>query len=132
FAIPGTPNRLRLWLSRNYPEPGKRPISSTVPITIENADGSFYLAIGASGGERIFGSVLQVILDLDWGMDVNEVIETGRVHNQLYPLDVDVDDAVPGSLLNALRERGHNVTVSDINRVAGRPERWKDIWYVGH
>lgn len=85
-------------------------MSSTVPTIIENADGSFYLAIGGSGGGRIFGSVLQVILNLDWGMNVSEAIEAGRVHDQLYPLQVDVDDVVPNYLSAALRDRGHNVT----------------------
>ncbi|OAX42511.1 gamma-glutamyltranspeptidase [Rhizopogon vinicolor AM-OR11-026] len=119
FSVPGTPNGFGLWPSPyNYPEPGKRPLSSTSPTIIENADGSFYLAAGGSGGGRIFGSVIQVILNLDWGMDVSEAIEAGRVHDQLYPLTVDVDNIVSESVLIALSERGHNVTVSDINRVA--------------
>src|SRR6267154_6652817 len=96
--------------SDNYPEPGKRPLSSTSPTIIENADGSFYLALGGSGGGRIFGSVIQTILNLDWGMDVSEAIEAGRVHDQLFPLEVYADDVVPDILLTALRERGHNVT----------------------
>ncbi|KAG1752922.1 gamma-glutamyltranspeptidase [Suillus lakei] len=119
FAVPGSPNGFGLWPSPyNYPEPGKRPLSSTTPTIIEHPDGSFYLSIGGSGGGRIFGSVLQVILNLDWGMDVSAAIESGRVHDQLYPLQVDADEIVPGVLLNALVERGHNITVSDINRVA--------------
>jgi gamma-glutamyltranspeptidase/glutathione hydrolase/leukotriene-C4 hydrolase len=51
-------------------------------------------------------------------MDVSAAIESGRVHDQLYPLQVDADDIVPGTVLNSLIERGHNITVSDINRVA--------------
>jgi gamma-glutamyltranspeptidase/glutathione hydrolase/leukotriene-C4 hydrolase len=74
-----------------------------------------YLAIGASGGGRIFGAVLQVILNLDWGMDISQAIEAGRVHDQLYPLEVDADDIVPDYLLTALRERGHNVTGTSLS-----------------
>lgn len=119
FAVPGTPNGFGLWPSPyNYPEPGKRPLSSTTPTIIENLDGSFYLAIGGSGGGRIFGSVLQTILNLDWGMDVSAAIESGRVHDQLYPLQVDADEIVPDAVLNTLIERGHNITVSDMSRVA--------------
>lgn len=119
FAVPGSPNGFGLWPSPyNYPEPGKRPLSSTTPTIMEHSDGSFYLAVGGSGGGRIFGAVLQVMLNLDWGMDVSEAIECGRVHDQLYPLEVDADDVVPGPLINALLERGHNITVSDINRIA--------------
>ncbi|KAH7923720.1 gamma-glutamyltranspeptidase [Leucogyrophana mollusca] len=120
FSTPGSPNGFGLWPSPyNYPEPGKRPLSSTAPTIIENADGSFYLAIGGSGGSRIFGVLFQVLVNLDWGMDASQAIEAGRVHDQLYPLEVDVDDVLPADLIGALRARGHNVTVSDVNRVAG-------------
>lgn len=49
-------------------------------------------------------------MNLDWGMDVSEAVEFGRVHDQLYPSTLDVDDVYPLDILNALRERGHNVT----------------------
>ena len=94
----------------NYPEPGKRPLSSITPIIIENPDGSFYLAAGGSGGSKIFPSVFQAILNLDWGMDASESVEFGRLHDQLYPARVDADSIYPGPLLDALRQRGHNVT----------------------
>jgi len=119
FSVPGTPNGFGLWPSPyNYPEPGKRPLSSTVPAIIENPDGSFYAAIGGSGGSRIFGSVLQVLLNLDWGLDASKAVEFGRLHDQLYPLTVDADDVYPSEILDILRDLGHNITVSDINRVA--------------
>ncbi|KAG1900607.1 gamma-glutamyltranspeptidase [Suillus fuscotomentosus] len=119
FSVPGRPNGFGLLPSPyNYPEPGKRPLSSTTPTIIENLDGSFYLSVGGSGGGRIFGAVLQVILNLDWGMDVSAAIENGRVHDQLYPLEVDADEIVPVAILNSLIERGHNITVSKIDRVA--------------
>lgn len=51
-------------------------------------------------------------------MDISAAIESGRVHDQLYPLQVDADEIVPGAVLNTLIERGHNITVSDMNRVA--------------
>ncbi|KAF9647325.1 gamma-glutamyltranspeptidase [Thelephora ganbajun] len=119
FSIPGTPNGFGLYPSPyNYPEPGKRPLSSTAPTIVENPDGSFYLAIGGAGGSRIFPSVFQVILNLDWGMNVGESVEFGRLHDQLYPTIVDVDSTYPGPLVDALRQRGHNVTVLDVNRIA--------------
>ncbi|KAH9895138.1 gamma-glutamyltranspeptidase [Cubamyces lactineus] len=119
FSTPGMPNAFGLYPSPyNYPEPGKRPLSSTTPTIIEHEDGSFYLAIGGSGGSRIFPAVFQVLLNLDWGMDVSAAIEYGRLHNQLFPTMVDTDDILPPSLLDGLREKGHNITVSDTNRVA--------------
>lgn len=97
--------------SDNYPEPGKRPLSSTTPTIIEHQDGSFYLAIGAAGGSLIFGAVLQVILGLnEWGLDVSQAIEYGRVHDQLYPSMTAVDSSIPDDIVEGLRERHHNIT----------------------
>lgn len=94
----------------NYPEPGKRPLSSTTPTIIENEDGSFYLAIGGSGGSLIFPTVFQVILNMDWGMDVSAAIEHGRLHDQLYPTVVQTDNVYPAEVVDGLRAKGHNIT----------------------
>ncbi|KAG2015512.1 lincomycin-condensing protein lmbA [Coprinopsis cinerea AmutBmut pab1-1] len=119
FSTPGTPNGFGLWPSPyNYPEPGKRPLSSTAPTIIENEDGSFYLAIGGSGGSRIFGSLYQAVLNLDWGMDASEAVEFGRLHDQLFPDITDADSVYPEDILEDLRRRGHHITVVDVNRVA--------------
>ncbi|PPQ67291.1 hypothetical protein CVT25_005875 [Psilocybe cyanescens] len=119
FSTPGRSNGFGLWPSPyNYPEPGKRPLSSTVPTILEHADGSFYLAVGGSGGSKIFSSVFQVILNLGWGLDISQAIEFGRLHDQLYPLFVEADDVYPLDILRDLVQRGHNVTVADVNRVA--------------
>jgi len=155
FSIPNVPNSFGLYpspcidislslrcdantLADNFPEPGKRPLSSTAPTILEHVDGSFYIAIGGSGGSRIFPSVFQALLNLDWGMDLSQAIEYGRLHDQLYPLYLDADDVYPKHILHDLRERGHNVSgnfwcfrtsmmldptlfltiVADVNRVA--------------
>jgi gamma-glutamyltranspeptidase/glutathione hydrolase/leukotriene-C4 hydrolase len=94
----------------NYPEPGKRPLSSTVPTIIEHPDGSFFVAIGGAGGSRIFGAVFQTLINLDLGLDVSQAVESGRLHDQLFPLSVFADSVVPPDILDALRVRGHNVT----------------------
>ncbi|KZT72190.1 gamma-glutamyltranspeptidase [Daedalea quercina L-15889] len=119
FSTPGAPNSFGLFPSPfNYPEPRKRPLSSTVPTIVEHGNGSFYLAIGGSGGSRIFPAVFQVILNMDWGMDVNAAIEYGRLQDQLYPTILDADNTLPSETLDVLREKGHNVTVFDVNRIA--------------
>jgi gamma-glutamyltranspeptidase / glutathione hydrolase / leukotriene-C4 hydrolase len=93
----------------NYPEAHKRPLSSTAPTIIENPDGSFYLALGASGGSKIFPAVFQVILNLDWGLDISSAIEYPRLHHQLYPEFVKADDSYPHELLAELERRGHSI-----------------------
>ncbi|EPQ57051.1 gamma-glutamyltranspeptidase [Gloeophyllum trabeum ATCC 11539] len=120
FSTPGTPNAFGLWPSPyNYPAPNKRPLSSTTPTIVEDAAGNFKLAIGGSGGSRIFPAVFQTILNVfEYGMDVGQAVEYGRVHDQLYPLVTDVDSVYPEEGVRELRERGHNVTVEDVNRIA--------------
>ncbi|KAF8586715.1 gamma-glutamyltranspeptidase [Ramaria rubella] len=130
FSTPGEPNAYGLWPSPyNYPAPGKRPLSSMSPVIIEHPDGSFYLAAGAAGGSRIFSAVAEVILGADSAMsaaertnddwiDISSAVEGPRVHNQLFPLYVDMDSTFDQESIDALQARGHNITVSDINRVA--------------
>ena len=65
------------------------------------------MAVGGSGGSKIFGAVLQVILGIDqWGLDASEAVEYGRVHDQLYPLEVETDSVVPQYIIDGLLERG--------------------------
>ncbi|KAH8925019.1 hypothetical protein BT69DRAFT_1312102 [Atractiella rhizophila] len=116
FSTPHIPDAFGLYASPyNFPEPGKRPLSSTSPTVVEEADGSFYLVIGGSGGSRIFGGTAQVILNLDWGYDISNAIETPRLHHQLLPNIVTAESGIRADVLHGLRERGHNVTLFDIN-----------------
>ena len=97
----------------NFPAPGKRPLSSTAPMVMETEQGETLLALGGSGGSRIFGSVAQVLLNLDWGYDVANAVEQPRVHDQLSPAYVSVEAGYRPDLVDALRARGHNITVSE-------------------
>jgi gamma-glutamyltranspeptidase/glutathione hydrolase/leukotriene-C4 hydrolase len=81
-----------------------------VPLIIEDASGAVELVLGGSGGSRIFPAIFQVLLNFDWGADISAAIESGRVHNQLYPLITDADDTLDPAILDGLRSRGHNVT----------------------
>jgi gamma-glutamyltranspeptidase/glutathione hydrolase/leukotriene-C4 hydrolase len=120
FSIPGTPNAFGLWPSPwNFPAPGKRPLSSTSPTIIEGADGAVELVVGGSGGSRIFGAVFLAIMGIVGGTHANigEAVERGRVHDQLFPAFVDVDDTLADGVINLLRQKGHNVSVSDRNGV---------------
>jgi hypothetical protein len=119
----------------NYPEPHKRPLSSMAPLIMEHADGSLYLAAGGSGGSRIFGGIFQTVLNLDWGLDASQAVEFGRVHDQLYPTELEIDEIYPPELIKQLARRGHNITsmlnthrsvprsVIDICRLVGDMDR---------
>ncbi len=86
FSSPSGANVYGLRQSeKNYPEPGKRPLSSMSPTIIEQ-DGVPYLAIGASGGPRIISSVVQVLLRILWFDDEpNEAVQRHRLHHQWVP-----------------------------------------------
>ena len=85
-------------------------MSSTAPTIIENPDGTLHLVVGGAGGSRIFPGVFQVILNVDRGMDIGQAIEHGRLHDQLYPSVLEVEDTYPPYLVEELRTRGHNIT----------------------
>ena len=44
----------------NSPETGKRPLSSMAPTIVDGGPDGNLIAIGGSGGSRIFGAVAQV------------------------------------------------------------------------
>lgn len=116
-STPGVPNAFGLAPSPfNYPESGKRPLSSTCPTIVEDADGNFLMAIGGSGGSRIFSAVLQTIfLYFDWSTDLSTSIELPRLHHQLLPTQLSVETTYDEKVLNALKGRGHEVSFLDID-----------------
>ena len=101
-----SPNQIFI-CADNYPEAHKRPLSSMAPTIIEQSNGSFYAAIGGAGGSKIFPAIFQVILNLDWGLDIGSAVEYGRLHHQLYPEWIEVDNIYPRELLFGLCTRGH-------------------------
>ncbi|KAF9585009.1 hypothetical protein BGW38_004305 [Lunasporangiospora selenospora] len=114
FSIPGVPNAFELEPSPfNFPEPGKRSLSSSVPTIIE-CDGQFEMALGGSGGSRILTSVLQTMLNVyNRDMNVMDAIESPRIHHQLMPDVLDIEEGYPASEISFLRSIGHNVTIFD-------------------
>lgn len=137
-STPGVPNAFGLAPSPfNYPEAGKRPLSSTCPTIIEK-DGQVEMVLGGSGGSRIFSSVLQTIFNFVlWGMDLSESIEAPRIHHQLLPKELSVETGYSNKTLAGLLGRGHQVSWIDIDlgiaevqaiAVGGGRGRRKRIW----
>ncbi|CAO1619982.1 unnamed protein product [Parajaminaea phylloscopi] len=115
-STPGTPNAFGLYPSPfNYPQPGKRPLSSISPIIIEDEHGRFETLLGAAGGSRIPTSVLSSVLNLELGMDLSEAIEAPRLHHQLLPPIVGAESTFDSEALRGLMARGHQVMTTDIN-----------------
>jgi gamma-glutamyltranspeptidase/glutathione hydrolase len=88
-------------------QPGKRVTSSMSP-TIVLKDGKPHVALGLPGGLRIFGSVMQALVNLiEHGMDLQDAVEAPRIWTQSGVLEV--EPAVPQAMREALAARGHTV-----------------------
>ena len=95
---PGNPNSVL---------PNKRVVSSMAP-TIVSRDGKPFLGIGTPGGVRIFGSVMQAIMNvIDHGMTLQEAVEAPRLWTQGQDVELEHEFGEgPGAGMSGL---GHPV-----------------------
>lgn len=124
-TTPGTGMLLNDNMSLMNPTPGttnsiaggKRILSCMSP-TLVLKDGKPLMALGTPGGRRIFGSVMQGIINvLDHGMALQEAVEAPRVWTEGPTLEVeDRFPDLPG-LVASLEAMGHRVQV--VPKVAG-------------
>jgi gamma-glutamyltranspeptidase/glutathione hydrolase len=97
--------------------PGKRILSSMSP-TIVLKDGQPFMAIGTPGGVRIFGSVMQAIINvIDHGMTLQEAVEAPRLWDRGPTLELETGFADLPVLRAELERRGH--TIETPLKVAG-------------
>lgn len=113
FSIPGVSNSYGYIPSEaNFIRPMKRPLSSTAPVIVEDADGNLELVIGAAGGSRIISSVIQSIIHvLDQNMSISESLAHPRLHDQLSPSETGFEVGYSPDTIAFLETCGHNVTV---------------------
>ncbi|OAA54054.1 Gamma-glutamyltranspeptidase [Cordyceps fumosorosea ARSEF 2679] len=114
FSIPGVSNEFGFAPSRaNFIRPRKRPLSSMTPLIAALPDGGpLYAVIGAAGGSRIGTATAQCLWHVvEHGMALREALAVGRVHDQLVPNRVTLEEAFPDWEATAadLRARGHEV-----------------------
>lgn len=89
--------------------PGKRILSSMSP-TLVMKDGQPFMAIGTPGGVRIFGTVLQGIINvIDHGMTLQQAVEAPRLWDRGPVLEIEDGFADLVGLRAALESRGHQV-----------------------
>lgn len=109
---PNHPNALR---------PGKRPRTTLTP-TLVMRDGRPRMVFGTPGVDNQDQWTLQFFLNVvDFGMDLQDAIDAPAFHSTHFPAsffpkvarpgEVVVEARVPASALEALRSRGHTVTV---------------------
>src|SRR5919202_6824511 len=91
----------------NEIQPGKRPASSMAHV-VAVKDGVPVLAVGAPGGRRIMGTCLQMALDvLEYGLDIQTACGAPLI--DCAGPELLVDDRVPESTRETLRQMGHDV-----------------------
>jgi gamma-glutamyltranspeptidase/glutathione hydrolase len=100
----------------NLAAPGKRMLSNMTP-TIVAKDGRPLLAVGAAGGRKIPGTVLQILLaSLDFGMNVQEAIDAPRINHQWLPDAILYEPfGLSSDTAEALRARGHTLSERPAN-----------------
>lgn len=114
FSVKGKSNHFDLFSSPlNYPERGKRPVSSMAPIIVADQE-EVWAVLGASGGSRIPSAVASTLLKLDWGYDLSHAIEDARVHHQLLPNQARIETSYPPEFLESLKARGHKISMVDV------------------
>jgi gamma-glutamyltranspeptidase/glutathione hydrolase len=95
----------------NSPGPDKRPLSSMTP-TIVTRNGEVEFVTGSPGGSRIITIVLQNVLNiLEHGMNIAEAAAAPRIHHQLFPDELRVENGISVDTLRLLEQFGHHVKV---------------------
>jgi gamma-glutamyltranspeptidase/glutathione hydrolase len=90
--------------------PGKRPVSSQTPA-IAAKDGKLAFVVGTPGGTTIPNTVLQVVINMiDHGMNVQEAVDSPRIHHQWLPDLVRAEKyGLSADVRGALEARGHKL-----------------------
>jgi gamma-glutamyltranspeptidase / glutathione hydrolase / leukotriene-C4 hydrolase len=112
FSLPDTENLFKLPPSpANFIRPGKKPMSSMAPVIIVDKNDNVRLVLGASGGTKILTAVAQVALNnLYLGLNIKEAIDKHRLHHQLSPNFVEIENGFDFELQDSLRSKGHNIS----------------------
>jgi gamma-glutamyltranspeptidase / glutathione hydrolase len=102
--------------------PGKRP-RSTLQSTLVMKDGQPYMIMGSPGGDDQVMRTMQTLLNVvDFGLNVQQAIEAPRWSTESFPAShfphtmhpgtLSVESRIPAAVQDALKARGHTLTVS--------------------
>lgn len=114
FSTPNTTNFFGVPASAaNFIKPGKRPLSSMCPSIVVDSDGHVKLVVGASGGTKITTSTALVSIETLWfKYGIKKAIDHKRLHHQLLPAYISVEEGFDPQVINGLKRIGHNITMS--------------------
>jgi gamma-glutamyltranspeptidase/glutathione hydrolase len=113
-AKPGAANAYGLRQGdQNAPAPGRRPLSSMTPTLVFTPEGEPLLATGSPGGSRIITTVLQVLLNrLVHGLNLASAVAAARIHSQLWPDQVALEEGISPDTRRLLEAMGHRLVAS--------------------
>ena len=90
--------------------PGRRPLSSMSPTLVFRPSGEPLLATGSPGGSRIITTVLQVLLNrLAFGLNLASSVAAPRIHSQLWPDQISVEEGLSPDTRRLLEAMGHKL-----------------------
>ena len=106
----------------NALEPGKRP-RSTLQSTLLMKDGQPYAILGSPGGDDQVMRTMQTLINVvDFGMNIQQAIESPRWSSRsfpaspfphtMYPGDLSVESRISEATQKTLAERGHKLRIA--------------------
>ncbi|CAF1484294.1 unnamed protein product [Adineta steineri] len=112
FSKPGSPNFYGYAPSpANFIKPFKRPMTSMSPILVTDSKGDVIFTAGGSGGSRIISSVAQVAIYNLWlGKSIRDAVDMPRLHQQLIPMELELEKRFPVNVVHGLLAKGHTIS----------------------
>ena len=132
FSVPNTNNTFQLAPSvYNFIEPGKRPLSSTVPSILTNEEGDVQMVIGAAGGSLILSSVyLTIVRILGFDLPILDAVSFPRYHHQLIPETLFVEPGMHTSVVEGAEDRGHHVETRIAGSALNAIHKENGLWHA--
>lgn len=112
---PGQPNMYGLIQGKNNEvRGGRRPLSSMTPVIVTKNQKTI-LTLGGAGGPTIITGVLQTIYrHLVNGLNIQEAVNSPRIHNQFLPRNLFVENKrFSPEVIMKLRSKGHKIVFRD-------------------